>query len=69
MISPILPYNINNSCKPDFKGAKTVNAIPIKHRGEELPQNLAGKFMEKVKNIFFEMFPKLDPKYSELLKK
>ncbi len=65
MISPVSGYNINGG---SFTGAKIVNAIPVKHRGEILPENVGKKFIQNAKGIFFEMFPKLDPEYEKVMK-
>ncbi len=69
MITGITPYNVTSnkpSYKPEFKSAMQIAPIPVKRRGEVLPENLYGKFVENVKDIFFEMFPKLDPEYKSL---
>lgn len=68
MITKIQPYSINqNIYRPHF-GAVIPKGhyIPVKQRGEVLPENIIPKFFAHVKEIFFEIFPKLDPEYKQI---
>lgn len=67
MINKIQPYNVRNNYNPSFKSVITKGArIPIKRRGEVIPENMGRKFLSNLKEMFFELFPKLDPEYRKL---
>lgn len=68
MITKIQPYSINqNNYKPNFKAViPQGHYISIKHRGKVLPENTVLKFFAQIKEIFFEIFPKLDPEYKKI---
>ena len=69
MITKIQPYSLNqNNYRPNF-GAVIPKGhyIPVKRRGDVLPENIIPKFFAQVKEIFFEMFPKFDPEYEKIL--
>ena len=67
MITKIQSYSLNSSYKPTFGAVIARKSyIPIKHRGEVLPKNIVPKFFARVKEVFFEMFPNLDPEYRKI---
>lgn len=68
MITKIQPYSINSkNYQPNF-GAVIAHGhyVPVKRRGEVVPENIVPKFFAGVKEVFFEMFPKLDPEYKNI---
>ena len=68
MITRIQPGLQNqNPYKPKFcavipKG----HYIPVKRRGEIIPENVMPEFFAQIREIFFEMFPKLDSEYKKI---
>lgn len=72
MITKIQGYNFNNSKynRPSF-GAKIAEdaKIWVKRRGENLYVEYSfKKFFKRLKDMFFETFPKLDPEYKSMKK-
>ena len=67
MITRISPYSIKTNYKPNF-GAVIPKGhyIPVRRRGEVIPEKLLPKVFNQAKEVFFEMFPKLDPEYVKI---
>lgn len=55
-------YSLSCGSAVVAKGAK----IALKHRGENIPKNVGNNFFSNLKEIFYEMFPKLDSEYKNL---
>ena len=68
MITRIQPYSQDkNQYKPVFCAVISKgHYIPVKRRGEIIPENIMPEFFARVREIFFEMFPKLDPEYKKI---
>lgn len=68
MIQKVQGGRVNNNYNPKFGSAVIVRrtGIPVKRRGKVIPENSAVKFFSNVKEIFFEMFPKLDSEYKKI---
>jgi hypothetical protein len=67
MITKVQPYSINQNYKPNFTAViPKGHYIPVKHKGEIIPEKIVPKFFAQIKEIFFEMFPKLDSEYKKI---
>lgn len=70
MIPKVSTYEYSSpvAYKPSFGAViPKGRSILIKRRGEYVPQNLGNKMFEGVKDMFFEMFPKLDPEFKKVM--
>ena len=68
MLYKVQPYSYKNVTS---FGSFQRNAIPLHYKKNSIdyvPVNVSDNFFKNIKNIFFEMFPKLDPEFSKFFK-
>ena len=67
MLHKIESFKVQNNYNPSFNAVIAKGArIQVKRRGEYIPQNVGSVYLTNLKNIFFELFPKIDPEYRKI---
>ena len=67
MLTGIQPYSTKQCyVKPNFQASLPKNKyIPVKNKDVKLSKNIMKNFISNVKEILFEIFPKLDPEFTK----